>query len=50
MVLPGRVAQAFAPLGFAILLEHMGSDALLVTAGLGLASFAALTCIRIRKP
>ncbi len=39
---PGRVAQAFAPLVFGLLIERAGAEALWVTAALGLLSTALL--------
>ena len=46
MMAPARVAQAFAPVVFGVLLDGMGAAALWVTALLGLAAWAALTALR----
>jgi MFS family permease len=43
---PARAAQAFAPLIFGLLLETIGTSVILVSAGLCLAAFAALLCLR----
>lgn len=42
---PARAAQAFAPLLFGLLIDIMGTSAILVTAGLCLAALAALFCM-----
>jgi Major Facilitator Superfamily len=42
---PARIGQAAAPLVFAVLIERFGTGALLVSAGLSLASLAALTLL-----
>ena len=46
MMAPARVAQAFAPVVFGVLLDGMRAAALWVTALLGLAAWAALTALR----
>jgi hypothetical protein len=46
--LPARLAQAAAPVAFALLLGGFGSGALWVTAGLGVAAFLALMAVRPR--
>lgn len=46
--LPARLAQAAAPVGFALLLGGFGGGALWVTAGLGVAAFLALMAVRPR--
>jgi MFS family permease len=46
---PARVAQAFAPLLFGLLLDVMGVAALFVSAGLCLAALAALFCLRTKR-
>jgi predicted MFS family arabinose efflux permease len=43
---PARAAQAFAPLVFGLLLDAMGTSVILVSAGLCLAAFGALLCLR----
>jgi MFS family permease len=43
---PARVAQAFAPLIFWLLLDTMGTSVILVSAGLCLAALGALLCLR----
>lgn len=43
---PARAAQAFAPVIFGLLLEAMGTSAILVSAGLCLAALGALLCLR----
>lgn len=47
---PGRVAQAGAPLLFGLMLDQMGLGVLAVSAGLGLASTAALLALRASAP
>lgn len=47
---PARVAQAGAPLLFGLLLDRVGLGVLAVSAGLGLASTAALLALRVPKP
>jgi predicted MFS family arabinose efflux permease len=42
---PGRVAQAFAPVIFGVLMERFGAHALLVTAAMGLAATILLASI-----
>ena len=44
---PARVAQAGAPLLFGFLLDRVGLGVLVVSAGLGLASAAALLALRV---
>lgn len=46
ITLPARIAQGAAPFAFALLVGAMGPAALAVTAGLGLAAFAALMALR----
>lgn len=48
LALPARLAQAAAPVAFAVLLGGLGSGALCVTAGLGVAAFLALMAVRPR--
>ncbi len=43
---PARAAQAFAPLVFGLLLDAMGTSAILVSVGLYLAALGALLCLR----
>ncbi len=43
---PARVAQAGAPLLFGLLLDRFGTDVLILSGGLGLASFIALLALR----
>ncbi|MGL4239639.1 MAG: MFS transporter [Beijerinckiaceae bacterium] len=43
---PGRVAQAFAPVLFGLLIERFGAHALWVTAAMGLAATASLWLLR----
>jgi hypothetical protein len=43
---PARTAQAFAPFVFGLLLDTMGTSVILVSAGLCLAAFGALLCLR----
>ena len=45
---PTRVAESSAPLLFGLLLDRMGVDAVLVSAGLCLAAFASLLLLRVR--
>jgi MFS family permease len=45
---PARVAQAVGPLLFGVLLDRMGVGAISVTAGLGIAAFAALLFLKAR--
>lgn len=42
---PSRIAQAFAPLAFGLLIDRIGAATLLVTAGLSLAALAALLMV-----
>lgn len=46
MMVPARVAQAFAPLLFGMLLDRFGADALWLTTLLGLAALGALWMLR----
>jgi len=46
---PARLAQAAAPLLFGVLLDAWGAGTLLVSAGLGLASLAALLVLRMPR-
>ncbi len=46
IVAPARVTAAAAPLLFGLLLDAMGSGALVISAGLGLAALAALALLR----
>ena len=48
IALPARLAQAAAPVAFALLLSGLGAAALWVTAGLGLLAFAAFLAVRPR--
>ncbi|TXL73419.1 MFS transporter [Vineibacter terrae] len=48
--LPSRFLSALAPLGFAVLLEHIGAQILAVSAGLSLAALAALCLLRRPAP
>jgi MFS family permease len=43
---PARVAQAFAPFVFGVLLEKIGVGAIAISAGLCLAALMALLCVR----
>jgi MFS family permease len=42
LMVPARVAQALAPFAFGLALDRLGAQALWLSAGLGLAAFAAL--------
>lgn len=44
--MPSRFLSALAPLGFAVLLDHIGAAVLFVTAGLSLAACVALCLLR----
>ena len=46
IVAPARVMTAAAPLLFGLLLDAMGTEALVVSAGLSLAALGALTLLR----
>ncbi len=46
---PARATQAAAPLVFGLLIDRMGAGVLLVTAGLGLATFAAFSLVRTAR-
>lgn len=47
--MPSRFLSALAPLAFAVLLDHIGANLLLVTAGLSLAACLALYVLRIPR-
>jgi len=47
---PGRAAQALAPITFGLLLDEVGLGSLVLSAGLCLAAFTALLCLRARPP
>jgi predicted MFS family arabinose efflux permease len=49
LMLPGRVAQAFAPFAFGLALDHWGAASLWLSTGLGLAAFAALMVLRATR-
>jgi hypothetical protein len=46
LMLPGRVAQAFAPFAFGLALDHWGAASLWLSTALGLLAFAALMLLR----
>jgi MFS family permease len=46
---PARAAQAFAPLLFGILMDRLGLSVVFVSAGLCLAAFGALICVRASR-
>ncbi|CAN5919865.1 MFS transporter [soil metagenome] len=48
--MPSRFLSALAPFAFAVLLEHIGSSILFVTAALSLAALAALSLLRVPAP
>jgi hypothetical protein len=48
IVAPARVTAAAAPLLFGLLLDAMGTGALLISAGMGLAALAALALLRVQ--
>lgn len=48
LMIPARVAQATAPFVFGIVIERWQAGALWITAGIGLAAFAALGLLRSR--
>ncbi len=50
LVMPSRVAQAFAPLAFGWALDAFGAGAFWLSAGLGLAAFGALMALRAPTP
>lgn len=50
LMVPARVAQALAPFLFGIALDVLHGGALWVTAGIGLAAFAALLALRATQP
>jgi MFS family permease len=47
---PARVAQAFAPFVFGLLLDAMGASVIVVSSALCLAAFAALLGVHTRRP
>ncbi|MFO1160224.1 MAG: MFS transporter [Reyranellaceae bacterium] len=47
--MPSRFLSALAPFAFAVLLEHIGTGLLIVTAGLSLAACLALCALRIPR-
>ena len=47
---PARVAQAFAPFVFGLLLDAMGVSVIAVSSALCLAAFAALLAVRAGRP
>jgi hypothetical protein len=47
---PARAAQAFAPFAFGLLLDAMGTSAIIVSSGLCLGALAALFCLRASSP
>jgi hypothetical protein len=46
---PARAVQAFAPLGFGLLLDLMGESVILVSAGLCLSALGAMLCLRVSQ-
>ncbi|MDE2373066.1 MAG: MFS transporter [Hyphomicrobiales bacterium] len=46
---PARASQALAPLAFGVLLDRMGAAVIFVSAGLCIASFTALLCLRASR-
>lgn len=46
LMLPGRVAQAFAPFAFGLALDHWGAASLWLSTALGLVAFAALMLLK----
>ena len=46
---PARAVQAFAPLGFGILLDLMGKSVIFVSSGLCLSALGALLCLRATR-
>jgi hypothetical protein len=48
--MPARFLSAAAPLGFALLIDRLGGDVLLVSAALSLSACAALCLLRRPKP
>ncbi|WOB10125.1 MFS transporter [Piscinibacter gummiphilus] len=46
LMLPGRVAQAFAPFAFGLALDHWGAASLWLSTALGLVAFIALMTLR----
>ena len=49
IVAPARVTAAAAPVLFGLLLDAMGTGALIVSAGIGLAALAALALLRVQQ-
>jgi MFS family permease len=45
---PARIAQAGAPLAFGVLIEHIGTGALIFSSALCLAALVALACVKER--
>jgi hypothetical protein len=43
---PARFAQALAPLGFSVLIDHHGGSVLVISSGLSIAAVAALLLVR----
>jgi hypothetical protein len=48
--MPARFLSAAAPLGFALLIDRLGADVLLVSAALSLSACAALCLLRRPAP
>lgn len=49
LMLPGRVAQAFAPFAFGLALDHWGAASLWLSTALGLVAFVALMVLRASR-
>ncbi len=49
LMLPGRVAQAFAPFAFGLALDHWGAASLWLSTALGIAAFGALMVLRAAR-
>jgi hypothetical protein len=49
LTMPARLMQAGAPFVFDLLLARFGTAALALTAGLGIASFMALSLLRVGR-
>ncbi|MCR5883049.1 MFS transporter [Rhizobacter sp. J219] len=49
LMLPGRVAQAFAPFAFGLALDHWGAASLWLSTALGLAAFGALMALKAAR-
>jgi MFS family permease len=49
LMLPGRIAQAFAPFAFGLALDHWGAASLWLSTALGIAAFGALMVLRSRQ-